>query len=57
MGADMTWRVITQLGGPGGYFLIGDAATVLDPASSHGVLKAVMSGMMAGNLIAQMRVK
>jgi hypothetical protein len=26
---------------------------VLDPASSHGVLRAVMSGMMAGHLISQ----
>jgi len=51
-GANMTWRMAIQPGGPG-YFLVGDAAAVLDPASSHGVLKAIMSGMMAGHLIAQ----
>jgi flavin-dependent dehydrogenase len=38
--------------GPG-YFLVGDAAAVLDPASSHGVLNALMSGMMAGHVITQ----
>jgi len=34
-----------------GYFVVGDAAAVLDPSSSHGVLKALMSGMMAAHLI------
>lgn len=53
-GADVTWRMVTSPAGPG-YFLVGDAAAVLDPASSHGVLKAIMSGMMAGHLIAQTR--
>ncbi|AXR17080.1 MULTISPECIES: NAD(P)/FAD-dependent oxidoreductase [Bacillus] len=48
-GADVTWRATTQPGGPG-YFLVGDAATVLDPSSSHGVLKAIMNGMMVGYL-------
>lgn len=51
-GADVTWRVVTEAAGLG-YFLVGDAAAVLDPASSHGVLKAIMSGMMAGHAIAQ----
>jgi flavin-dependent dehydrogenase len=51
-GADVTWRMVIDPAGPG-YFLVGDAAAVLDPASSHGVLKAIMSGMMAGHLIAQ----
>ncbi|MCA1684734.1 MAG: FAD-dependent oxidoreductase, partial [Planctomycetia bacterium] len=32
-------------------FLAGDAAAVLDPASSHGVLRGVMSGMFAAHLI------
>jgi flavin-dependent dehydrogenase len=32
--------------------LIGDAAAVLDPTSSHGVLKAIVSGMTAGHLLA-----
>lgn len=50
--ADVTWRAIAQPGGKG-YLAVGDAAFVLDPASSHGVLKAIMSGMMAGQAIAQ----
>jgi flavin-dependent dehydrogenase len=48
--ADVTWRIATAAAGPG-YFLVGDAASVLDPASSHGLLKAMMSGMMAAHLI------
>lgn len=48
--ADVTWRVAAPTAGPG-YFLVGDAASVLDPASSHGVLKAIMSGMTAARLI------
>lgn len=50
--ADVTWRLLDQPSGKG-YFAVGDAAFVLDPASSHGVLKAIMSGMMAGHAIAQ----
>lgn len=53
-GADVTWRCASAPAGAG-YFLCGDAAAVLDPASSHGVLKAVMSGIYAGHLVAQMR--
>ena len=48
----MTWRIVSQPAGPG-YVCVGDAAAVLDPASSHGVLKGLMSGMMAGHVIAQ----
>lgn len=48
--SDVTWRIVSQPAGKG-YFTVGDAAMVLDPASSHGVLKAIMSGMMAGHLI------
>jgi flavin-dependent dehydrogenase len=51
-GADVTWRLVTRPAGPG-YYLVGDAAAVLDPASSHGVLRAIISGMMAGHLISQ----
>jgi len=47
-GADVTWRMVKHPAGSG-YFLAGDAAAVLDPASSHGVLKAVMTGIMAGH--------
>jgi flavin-dependent dehydrogenase len=50
---DVTWRRLEAPAGPG-YFCVGDAAAVLDPASSHGVLKAVMSGMMAGYLTARL---
>ena len=35
------------------WFFVGDAALVLDPASSHGILKAIMSGMMVSHLIGQ----
>ena len=35
-----------------GWLMVGDAAATLDPTSSHGVLKAIMSGMTAGHLIA-----
>jgi len=50
-GADVTWRMVERAAGAG-YFLVGDAAAVLDPASSHGVLKAIMAGMMAAHSIA-----
>lgn len=50
--ADVTWRIADRPAGLG-YFLIGDSAAVLDPASSHGVLKAIMSGMMAAHLMIQ----
>ncbi len=43
-GADVTWRLCLKVAGPG-YFLAGDASGTLDPCASHGVLKAVMSGM------------
>jgi flavin-dependent dehydrogenase len=51
-GANVTWRIVSQPAGPG-YLCVGDAAAVLDPASSHGVLKGLMSGMMAGHVISQ----
>jgi flavin-dependent dehydrogenase len=51
-GADVTWRSVSRTAGPG-YFLAGDAAFVVDPASSHGVLKAIMSGILAGRLIVE----
>ena len=49
-GADVTWRMAAEAARPG-WFMVGDAAATLDPTSSHGVLKAIMSGMMAGHLI------
>jgi flavin-dependent dehydrogenase len=51
--ADVTWRIANPPAGSG-YFLVGDAASVLDPASSRGILKAIMSGMMAAHLIIKM---
>jgi flavin-dependent dehydrogenase len=50
-GADVTWRLATQVAGAG-WFMVGDAAATLDPTSSRGVLKAIMSGMMAAHLVA-----
>lgn len=50
-GADVTWRLAAPAAGPG-WFLIGDAAMILDPTSSHGVQRAIMSGMMAAHLAA-----
>jgi len=51
-GADVTWQIACRPAGPG-YFLIGDAAAVLDPAAGHGILKALMSGILAGHLVAK----
>lgn len=53
-GADVTWRICDQAAG-NGYFIIGDAACVLDPGASHGVLKALMSGMMAAQCVVDER--
>jgi len=49
-GADVTWRIAERVA-DADWFMVGDAAAILDPTSSHGVLKALMSGMMAGHLI------
>jgi flavin-dependent dehydrogenase len=43
-GADVTWRRVLRQSGPG-FFLVGDAGAVLDPASANGVVRAIMSGM------------
>jgi flavin-dependent dehydrogenase len=48
--SDVTWRLVPECA-ESGYFIVGDAAFVLDPLSSHGVLKALMSGIMTGHLI------
>ncbi|MGE0442649.1 MAG: NAD(P)/FAD-dependent oxidoreductase [Gemmatimonadales bacterium] len=50
-GADVTWRMVPAAGGPG-WLAAGDAGAVLDPASSHGVLRALLSGAQAGVLAA-----
>jgi flavin-dependent dehydrogenase len=49
--SDATWRLVPACAGAG-YFVAGDAAAVLDPLSSHGVLRAMMSGMLSAHLIA-----
>ncbi|MDQ6768859.1 MAG: tryptophan 7-halogenase [Gemmatimonadota bacterium] len=48
-GADVTWRFVPKTAGPG-YFIAGDAGSVSDPSSSHGVLHALLSGALAGSL-------
>jgi 2-polyprenyl-6-methoxyphenol hydroxylase-like FAD-dependent oxidoreductase len=50
--ADVTWRRV-KVPADRGYFIVGDAAVVLDPAASHGVLRALMSGMMAVHIATQ----
>ena len=53
-GTDHSWQVRPHCAGPG-YFLLGDAAASLDPSSSHGVLRALMSGIFFGHLIENCR--
>jgi flavin-dependent dehydrogenase len=48
---DYAWRIYESCAGPG-YFLLGDAAALLDPLVARGVLQAVMSGMLAAHLVA-----
>ncbi len=50
--ADVTWRAVGAAAGPG-YFLAGDAAMVLDPSGANGVLRGLMTGMMAGHAVAR----
>jgi flavin-dependent dehydrogenase len=47
---DVTLRITDSPSGLN-YFCLGDAAFVTDPSSSQGVLKAIMSGMMAAHLV------
>jgi flavin-dependent dehydrogenase len=53
-GADVTWRRVAE-GAGAGYFCVGDALAVLDPASGHGVLRALMAGVMSARLLGRMR--
>ncbi len=48
--ADVTWKAVTQ---PAleGFFAIGDAAGTIDPASGNGVIRAIMSSVMAAHVI------
>jgi flavin-dependent dehydrogenase len=54
IGTDVSWRTHRDCAGQG-YLLLGDAAAVLDPLSSHGVLRAMMSGMLCGHLVSAHR--
>ena len=49
-GIDLTWRLRPNCAGAG-FFLLGDAAATLDPSASHGVLRALMSGILFGHLV------
>jgi len=49
----VTWRHAARVAGDG-FLLTGDAAAVLDPGSSHGVLRAMMSGIAAAHLLARL---
>jgi flavin-dependent dehydrogenase len=54
-GADVSWRILQEPSSQG-FFAVGDAAAVLDPSSSHGVLRALSTGIMAAHCIqAQLR--
>src|SRR5215472_9259785 len=47
-GIDISSTLANPAAGPG-YFLAGDAAAIVDPLSSHGRLRALMSGMNAAH--------
>lgn len=49
-GIDLSWKIRPDCAGPG-YVLLGDAAATLDPSSSHGVLRALMSGILCSHLV------
>jgi flavin-dependent dehydrogenase len=49
-GADVTWRFVPECAGRR-YFLVGDACSVIDPSASHGIIKALSSGILAANCI------
>lgn len=47
---DVSWRILREPA-HAGFFAVGDAAAMLDPSSSHGVLRALSSGIMAAHCI------
>jgi flavin-dependent dehydrogenase len=51
-GADVTWRMVAHTAHPA-WYIVGDAACLLDPLSSKGVLRAMMTGVASGHLIAK----
>lgn len=48
--ADVGWRALREAAGPG-WVAAGDAAVVLDPASSHGTLRGLITGLHAARLV------
>jgi flavin-dependent dehydrogenase len=48
--ADVSWMIASRLAGPG-FFLTGDAAMRFDPSAGSGVLRAILSGMLAAHAI------
>jgi len=44
--ADVGWRFLAEPAGPG-YVVVGDAAALLDPSRSSGVIKALIAGITA----------
>jgi flavin-dependent dehydrogenase len=54
-GADVSWRILREPASRG-LFDVCDAAALVDPSSSHGVLRALSTGIMAAHCIqAQLR--
>ena len=53
-GLDFAWKIRPECAGDG-YFLLGDAACLLDPSAANGVLRACMSGIFAVHLLAAIR--
>jgi flavin-dependent dehydrogenase len=49
-GLDYSWRIYRECAGPG-YFLLGDAACLMDPSAANGVLRALLSGIYAVHLV------
>ena len=49
-GIDYSWRIHRECAGAG-YFLLGDAACLMDPSAANGVLRALMSGIYAVHLV------
>lgn len=53
-GMNASWRITPDCAGDG-YFLLGDAACYMDPSAANGVLRAIMSGIMAAHLASAVR--
>lgn len=49
-GLDYTWRIYRDCAGSN-YFLLGDAACLMDPSAANGVLRAMMAGIYSVHLI------